>query len=213
MPILFIRTALLLIVFLYAYKNQFVILNPNHCEGHRDIFAYPADTTIHPFEDRSYVLLLKVIDTTDTFVEHTNAVLFFYKTGKKKSTGLFRDSIYSMFPGLSMEDLNNDGIKDIVIFHSTGARANPTYYLYIRDSTRKKLIRVKGFEELPNPSLDTKNNIIVSVGLSGNNYYSFYRIAKDFKLIDLGHAYQENPADSTQYDKAISQIVKQYGNK
>ena len=113
-----------------------------------------------------------------------------------------------MYPGIGFKDFNNDNVKDIILFYYTGARANETYHLYVTDKRRQKLIRVKGFEELPNPMLDTTNNIITSIALSGTNYYSFYRIDAKNKLINLGHSFEENPNDSSQYEKAIQQILK-----
>ena len=92
-----------------------------------------------------------------------NAQFVFTKQGKI----VFKDSLSCMFTDIRFEDFNNDGIKDVLVFHYTGARANPTYYLYLVINKSHNLIRVKGFENLPNPSLDTKLNIITSVGLSG----------------------------------------------
>jgi len=113
-----------------------------------------------------------------------------------------------MHPFIDFQDFNNDKIKDVLIFYSTGARANPTYHLYLTDKKNRKLIRVTGFEKLPNPSLDRTNNIITSIGLSGTNYYSFYRINMKNRLVNLRHSYEENPSDSTQYEKAIRQILR-----
>ena len=115
-----------------------------------------------------------------------------------------------MHPIIDFLDFNNDKIKDVLVFCSNGARANPRYHLYLTDIKNHKLIRVKNFEELPNPDLDTVNNIITSIGLSGENYYKFYRIDTNNKLINLGHSFKENTIDTAQYEKAIRQILKEY---
>ena len=169
--------------------------------------TYP-DTTVILFGDSSYKLTLHLFDTVDYDDGTKNAVLTFKKENKNQVKLYFRDSIYCMYPDIHFQDFNNDGIKDILVFHSTGARANPTYYLYVVEPKNHKLIRVRGFEELPNADLDEKNNIIVSLALSGTNYYSFYRINSKKKLVNLGHDFEET-IDSTQYDNAIRQILRE----
>ena len=169
---------------------------------------YADSTTVTLFGDNSYKLTLHIFDTTNIYdAENNNAVLTFSKQDKRQTKILFRDSLFCMYPDIVFRDFNNDKIKDVIVFYYTGARANPTYHLYLTDNKNHKLIRVKGFEELPNPNLDTANNIIESIALSGSNYYRFYRIDKKSKLINLGHGFEENPNDSTQYEKAIQQIL------
>jgi len=167
------------------------------------------DTTVILFGDTSCELTLHIFDTTNNYdAENNNAVLTLSEQERNQNKILFHDSIFCMYPDIDFKDFNNDKIKDVLIFYYTGARANPTYHLYLSDSKNHKLIRVKGFEELPNPDLDTTNDIITSIALSGANYYSFYRIDTKNKLINLGHSFEENPNDSTQYEKAIRQILK-----
>jgi len=167
------------------------------------------DTTVILFGDTSYELTLHIFDTTNNYdAENNNAVLTFIEQERNQSKILFHDSLFCMYPDIDFKDFNNDKIKDVLIFYYTGARANPTYHLYLSDSKNHKLIRVKGFEKLPNPDLDTTNNIITSIALAGTNYYSFYRIDTKNKLINLEHSFEEDPNDSTQYEKAIQQIQK-----
>jgi len=151
--------------------------------------------------------------TNDFDAEKNNAVLSFGKQEKNQTEILFRDSMFCMYPNIDFQDFNNDKIKDPLVFYYTGGRANPTYHLYLTDNKNHKLIRVKGFEELPNPYLDTINNIISSVALSGTNYYCFYRINSKNKLINLGYSFEENPKDTTQFEKAIRQILKKKESK
>ena len=113
-----------------------------------------------------------------------------------------------MYNNISLQDFNNDKVKDVLVFCYTGARANPTYHLYLVDIKRKSLKYVRGFEELPNPELYTSNNIITSLALSGTNYYSFYRINSKNKLINLGRSFEADIGDSTKYEKAMQQILK-----
>ncbi|GAO43341.1 hypothetical protein FPE01S_02_04460 [Flavihumibacter petaseus NBRC 106054] len=167
------------------------------------------DYTTILFGDSSYILILHLFDTTNNYdAEKNNTILTFSKKGRNQTKALFRDSMFCMYQDIDFKDFNNDKIADITVFYYTGARANPTYHLYLTDLKNHRLIRVKDFEELPNPDLDTTNNIITSIALSGTNYYSFYRIDTKNKLKNLGHSFNENPNDSTQYEKAIRQILK-----
>ncbi len=168
------------------------------------------DSTIILFGDSSYKLTLHIFDTTNNYeAEKNNAVLTFSKQERDQKIVFFRDSMFCMYPDLDFKDFNNDKIKDVLVFFYTGARANPTYHLYLSDIKNHKLIRVKGFEELPNPDLDTVNNIITSIALSGSNYYTFYRVNSKNKLINLGHGYEDNSNDSTQYERVVRQILKE----
>ncbi|MDP4265128.1 MAG: hypothetical protein Q8941_21550 [Bacteroidota bacterium] len=174
-------------------------------ERHAHIYA---DKTVTLFGDSSYKLTLHIFDTLNYNQETRNAVLTFSKQEKNYEKVFFRDSMYCLYPGIDFKDFNNDKIKDVLIFYYTGARANPTYHLYLTDLKNRKLIRVRGFEELPNPDLDTTNNIIISIALSGTNYYSFYRINKVNKLVNLGYGFNENPGESNQYERTIRKIKK-----
>ena len=171
-------------------------------------FHINTDKTVNLFGDSSYKLTLHIFDTTNYDEETINATLTFTKQEKNYVKVLFRDSLYCLYPDIDFQDFNNDKEKDVLIFYYTGARANPTYHLYLTDLKNRKLLRVKGFEKLPNPDLDTTNNIIISIALSGTNYYSFYRINKANKLINLGYSFTENLGDSTQYDRTIRKIKK-----
>ena len=105
-------------------------------------------------------------------------------------------------------DMNNDRIKDVLVFYYSGGRANPTYHLYLLDSARHRLKYVPGFEKLPNPDLDTSNNIISSIALSGTTHYSFFSINSKDRLIALGHDFDADLNDSLQYEQAIRQILR-----
>jgi hypothetical protein len=169
------------------------------------------DSTVTVLGDNSYKLALHIFDTANDYdAERNNAVLIFNRLNGNQKEIFFRDSMFCMYPDIDFQDFNNDKVKDVLVFYYTGARANPTYHLYLTDLKNHNLIRVKGFEELPNPDLDTTKNIITSITLSGSNYYSFYRINSKDKLINLGHRYEDNPNDSTQYERTVRQIMKEH---
>ncbi|MBS1575885.1 MAG: hypothetical protein JST09_11335 [Bacteroidetes bacterium] len=169
------------------------------------------DSVVTLFDDDSYKLTLHIFDTTNDYdAERNNVVLTFSKLNGNQRKIFFQDTMFCMHPGIGFQDFNNDKAQDVLVFYYTGARANPTYHLYLTDLKNYNLIRVKGFEKLPNPDLDTTNNIITSIALSGNNYYSFYRITKENKLINLGHGYEDNANDSTQYERTVRQILNEH---
>lgn len=170
------------------------------------INADPAfDSTIVLFGDSSLLVHYHYFKTLDE--QSPNAVLTFTKEVNGVPTIAFVDSLYCLHPDIDLADFNNDRTKDLLVFHYTGGRANPTYYLYLVDNKEKRLTRIRGFEELPNPYLDSLNNIIVSIGLSGTNAYRFHRINSKHKLIDLGHGFEDDYSDTSKYEKAIKAIL------
>jgi hypothetical protein len=174
-----------------------------------NVLSYSSDTTVIPFDDTSYKLTLHVFNVNEDDPQINNTTLTFRRRKKNGLEILFSDSLYCMFSEIEFQDFNNDKIKDVLVFYYTGGRANPTYHLYLTDLQNRKLIRVKEFEELPNPILDTLNNIITSVALAGMNYYySFYRINDKNKLVSLGHGFEADLNDSAQYENAIQAILK-----
>jgi hypothetical protein len=164
------------------------------------------DSTL--FGKNDYHYSLKIFAPTESDESKNNAIFTFYKIANQKKIILRRDSLYCMDAFVDFLDLNNDSLKDLLIFHSSGARANPTYYLYLLDYNNFQLIRVPKFENLPNPYLDLPSNIIVSVGLAGSNYYSFYRLSKTNKLVKLLEDVEEDPKDSLQFEKIIRRLNK-----
>lgn len=167
--------------------------------------------SIEVFGDSNYTLTTHLFDSLNSFdASRNNTSIIFRKMEAGNKKILFQDSVFCMYPQIELQDFNNDKVEDILVFHYTGGRANPTYYLYLKDAKNKMLTRIKGFENLPNPDLDIENNIIVSSALSGTNHYRFFRIDKNNKLINLGNGYAEKEADSAQYKNAVAAILKKY---
>ena len=181
---------------------------------------YPIDTakaiyygSLILFNDTAYRLNIRM-DSGDE--AKGNAILTLKQIQNGKTLILTKDRIFSQNGGyVQFADFNNDGIKDILVFYSDGARANPRFHLYLINNKLHRLIPVKGFEELTNAEFDSKNNIITSLGLSGTDYYSFYRITSENKLINLGHSFEVREAHydedgyEAKYDKAIKAIKKE----
>ena len=181
----------------------------NSATALKDTTPNTFDTTLFPFSDSSYKLTLHVFGTNSYNEEKSNSTITFNHFYRDKTERIFQDSFYCMNALLDRRDFNNDKIKDVSFFYFTGARANPTYHLYLVDTIRHKLKYVKGFENLPNPTFDSIHNIISSSALYGQRVAtSFYRINSRNKLINLGHSIDTDFGDSVEYGKAINKISK-----
>lgn len=193
----------LIIVFLFFFscsfnKKQNTSISPQSTNVLKDVLA---DTLIKPFKSSLYNL--KITCNTQLSVKTGNNTSAIFS--KNKQT-IFIDSLHCDFLEIDKKDMNNDGIDDILIFHSSGGRANPTYYLYLVDSINFKLNSVKGFENLPNPDID--GDIITSVALAGISYkYKFFRIEKGI-LINLGHSFETDIGDSKNRYNTVINFLK-----
>jgi hypothetical protein len=207
----------LVLLFVSACTNESVSSGDNVAVGQKvsstvpqkDSFLTTFDTTLTPFLDTSYKLTINIFNTNSYNEENNNSTVTFSHFLGNKAERIFEDSFYCMHPLIDRQDFNNDKVKDILIFYYTGARANPTYHLYLVDSIKYKLTYVKGFEELPNPELDSAKNIITSAALAGADViWSFYRITPKNELVNLGNGITAEFGDSLKFDKAIKAILK-----
>jgi len=171
--------------------------------------APTSDTTWFPFSDSSYRLNVHIFNTNALSEDEINSVITYSHVRNGKTKQIFRDSFFCTDYYIERQDFNDDHVKDILIAnYPAGARANPTYHLFLVDKSRHKLIYVKGFEKVLNPGFDTVYNIISSLRLSGKNYYSFYRINAKKRLIGLGHGYTDRQGrDTAQYERAVRAII------
>jgi hypothetical protein len=166
------------------------------------------DTTISLFGSSNYKLTLHIFNKEEHDEDNNNAIVTLTKNVNGKTTLLLLDSLFCIRPSIQLKDFNNDRIKDVLIYHSSDVRSNEMYYLYLLNYKLKKLTLVKGFEEIRNPEPDTTNNIITSFAVSGTDYYSFYRIDKKNKLINLNKSFDSryDDSDSVNYKKVMREI-------
>jgi len=168
---------------------------------------FTADTTVR-LNGATYQLTLTVdfekFDYTD------NNGLFVIKNLNDGSEAV-QDSLTSMDPVIRLEDYNGDGVPDILVYCCSGSRANEMYHLYITGRKSNQFIRIQGFEEHPNTTIDD-NNIITSLVLSGENYYSFYRINPKYKLVKLGNTVPSDLSDEAEKNvqQEYERILKKY---
>jgi hypothetical protein len=142
------------------------------------------DTTISIFNN--YKLKIEIYDTEkiNDYDTATNARITFTRYQFPRAYTRFSDLMFCKRANVKLQDFNNDGVKDVLIFYDYDVRSNEMYHLYLVNSKSKALIRVKGFEDVKNPKFNHKKNIIESNVISGKNYIAYYRINKSNKLID-----------------------------
>jgi hypothetical protein len=169
--------------------------------------AQLTDTSFTVFNDPSYKIRLTSRKASPS-EEETNVLFSLIKTEGSKQSLLLRDSFFCQRTYVKWKDYNNDGIEDLLLFRASSARSNWTYYLYVVDAKTKLLHKIDGFEEIANPEFVSGDNIITSYTLTGKSFYSFYRIDKRNRLIDLHKSFDAelDKSDSIRYDKVIKEI-------
>lgn len=175
----------------------------------------PADSlnaVIYPFKDSTFVLHLHLSGNENYDEKKINAGVIFTHSEHGEVKRIFEDSFHCMNNLVESQDFDNDNIKDVLIMNHSGGRSNSTFHLFLVDTLTPKLTYVKGFENLPNPDLDSINNIIMSFGMAGEDVIcNYYRINKKKKLVDLGHGLTTDLNDSIKRERAIKAIIKRFG--
>lgn len=163
------------------------------------------------YSEKGYVISLSTFDTLTSDETKSNALFSFRKKVKGQLVELFEDSIYNTVHDVLFEDYNNDGIKDILVQSYSDARSNWTYYLYLIDTTKDQLKKIKGFETIKNPKWNSEHKLVENYVMSGMNWTSFYEIKND-TVRDLSIIVEENVTDTSQYErdyrKAIEKIKR-----
>ena len=144
-------------------------------------------------------------DEKDGYDGEKNSILVIEQNLKNRKSVILKDSIFSSVQEIKFADFNNDKIKDVLVQNISDVRSNWTYYLYLYNPKTNSFKRVKGFEEIKNPKYNSKDNIVESYVVSGQNWIGFYKIknniAVDLKIeIDNGEYFDRD------YEKAIKKI-------
>ncbi|MFC3561420.1 XAC2610-related protein [Pedobacter jamesrossensis] len=191
----------------------FLMLYSTHLMAQKKVFNQPNTKGtwqyIYPFADKSYVLAIQhgVKDNEEDGAKTTN--LYFGKIGKTDKI-FWKEQLVMrlMKDNVNYEDFNGDGVKDLLIFEDTGARGGNAFYnLYLINHKNHTLTKVKDFNRIVNPSYDKKHKIIISYSLSGENYYSIYKLNVNNKPYQIGNAFKET--DELDLDKKIGEILKE----
>jgi hypothetical protein len=145
---------------------------------------------------------------------NSNTVFTFFKLDDK--TVLIKDTVYSLTGDIEFRDFNGDNVKDILIQSASDVRSNWTYNLYILDTTKDKLTKIKGFNKIKNPNYLPQHDLIDNSVISGRNWTSFYKIqgdsVKDFDFVIYEDLNDEGNYEK-EYKKAIARIIKNNHNR
>jgi len=146
----------------------------------------------YPFNDRSYVLAIDE-GSEKASEERVCTVRFFHQKDGSQAT-LWKEELAIEYGRETKKaDFNGDGVADFLILKGTGARgSNELYYLFLAGPKAKTLTRVKGFDDLPNPTYHSKYQVVTSYSFAGKNYYSIYRMAEGNKLVQVGNSFEDS---------------------
>ena len=161
----------------------------------------------YPLSDKKFVVSIKQNRLTGK-----SSIYFLQQTAQATQT-IWKETIVINQPNstVNYEDFNGDGIKDLFVFSTTGARgANEFYYLYLVNVKTKTLNKVRGFEKIVNPQYDKLHQLIVSYGYAGTNHYSIYKISADHTIRQIGESFEDNfDSDADELNNRIEKLLKQ----
>ncbi|TDG35585.1 hypothetical protein EZJ43_13265 [Pedobacter changchengzhani] len=170
---------------------------------------------IYPFKDKNYVLAIQYnLDTGENTTSENNTFIYFGKKGTYSDQIFWKEHVFMnvIKENVQFEDYNNDGVKDLALFSTTGGRGSNEYYkLYLVNPKNHTLKKVIGFDEITNPGYDKKHRVIVGYGYAGSNYYSLYRINSKNKVYEIGEGFEDN--EKLDLDKKIAEILKKFTKK
>lgn len=164
-------------------------------------------TSYYPFSNKQYVVSIKHNRWT------ANSTIYFLQQTANVTRTIWKENIViNQSNGtVNYEDFNGDGVKDLLVFSTTGARgANEFYYLYLVNQKTKTLTKVENFETVVNPQYDMVHRLIVSYGYAGSNNYSIYKISADYKILQIGESFEDDfDSDAEELNNRIEKILKQ----
>lgn len=157
------------------------------------------------YPSKNYKIKLLKFDTLESY-ENINTIFEL----RKGNNIVFSDSIHNRNQYIKFEDYTGDKVKDILINYESSARSNWTFTLYLLDTLKDQVKKIRGFEEIPNPRYLSKFDLVDCYALSGINWTSFYKIQND-TIIDLGIQIEDDLMTNkyeVEYKKAIKKIMK-----
>lgn len=112
------------------------------------------------YKNKNYHLELRSIKPIQEKNETAEYVFLITKMlNKQIKEIIYKDTIQSRTQEVLFLDYNNDNIKDILIQNTSSARSNQTYNLYLVDTDKDEIKKVKGFNTIPNPNYVTKYDL------------------------------------------------------
>ncbi|WP_089352475.1 hypothetical protein [Flavobacterium sp. ov086] len=189
------KLTILCIIFLLIYNNSFA----------QNTTIINCDSI---YKDKGITIKLVNFETEkDGYENEKNSILIINQKLNNKNLVLIKDSIFSSAQKIEFKDFNNDKVKDILVQNISDVRSNWTYNLYLYNPKTNNFKKVIGFEEIKNPSYNSKHNIIESHVVSGTNWAAFYKI-KNFKVYDYNIEINDDGSSKSEkeYRKAIKKI-------
>lgn len=157
------------------------------------------------YQNKYYKIDLNVFDTTE--YAETNCIFTFSQKRDGKYITLFSDSVLSENKEVRVEDFNNDKIPDILIQSSSDVRSNQAYNLYLVDTIRNTLKKIKGFNEVKNPEYIPAHDLIETTAMSGRNWTSLSKIKGD-SVIMYPFVVYDDQKDNNNYDRDYARMLK-----
>ena len=131
------------------------------------------------YAGKGYRIVLHRFSGDETDETRPNTVFTFSKVTGGREVVLLRDSVFSITRTISFRDFNNDGIKDVLLQHYFDVRSNESNYLYLVDTHKDRLKKIKGFEQIKNPEYLPADNLVSNYVVSGTNWSGFYQVQGD----------------------------------
>ncbi len=131
------------------------------------------------YAGKGYRIVLAMFKEDEMDETKANSVFTFSKVTGGREVVLVRDSVHSTICKIRFEDFNNDGIKDILLQHYSDVRSNHSHYLYLVDTRKDRLKKIKGFEQIKNPEYLPADNLVSNYVVSGTNWSRFYQVQGD----------------------------------
>jgi len=164
---------------------------------------------IYPFADKNYILALQYdINPESSSPIAKNTIVYYGKKTGKTDVLYWKEHLFMhvVKDNFKYEDYNNDGVKDLLLFTTTGSRGSNEYYnLYLINPKTKMLNKVSGFDEITNPTYHQKYKVILGYGYASRNSYTIYQL-KNNKVVQIGQSFEDT--DTLDLDKKIAQIIK-----
>jgi hypothetical protein len=121
---------------------------------------------------------------------------------------LLSDSLWCSRLYIELQDMNDDGYDDLLVYQGSGARANETYNLFLYRKEKEDFQKVQSFNEWPNLRKTELKGILAATILTGIVEYRFFEIDSSGTLIDLGILVEDDAYDGKGYKKGLKQVKK-----
>jgi hypothetical protein len=145
------------------------------------------------------------LQVNESSAASNNAKLTILRDGKF----LRSDSLFCFSIDIKLEDMNQDGFKDLLVFESTGGRGGNGYYnLFLFCKQKNNFIKVNSFHDWPNVETTKAKGILVSTGLSANTYFRFLKLTDTGQLIDLNVEQEDKDGKGKSYEMGFLKATR-----